>query len=206
MEFYMKNWKLLLLLGGILLLVAAIAVYVARIVSCYPSASIYSQFSPEQAKGFREACQLDSPVLSQFSNFLLLFIPGIILFSIYWLITRPRVKNRRAGQLNGFLLLLMFDSILVMFFGLLNYPAPGVVNGPAAWAAEAIAALGFLCYLAALALWNWKRWGLLLFQGASILLAVFTLIGGKSLILAVVIIAGVIGLPLVLRPMRNKLD
>lgn len=202
----MKNWKIVLLLGGIFLLVAAVAVYAARIVSCYPSENIYSQFSAEQAQGFREACQLDSSIIIQFSNFLLLFIPGIILFSIYWLITRPRVKNRRAGQLNVFLLLLMFDSLLVMFFGLLNYPIPGVANGPAAWAAEAIAALGFLCYLAALALWHWKRWGLLLFQGASIVLAVFTLIGGKSLILAVVIIAGVIGLPLVLRPLRNKLD
>jgi hypothetical protein len=202
----MKNWKILLLLSGILLLVAAVGVYAARIVSCYPSASIYSQFSAEQAQGFRGACQLDSSVIIQFSNFLFLFIPGLILFSIYWLITRPRVKKRRAGQLNGLLLLLMFDSLLVMFFGLLNYPIPGAANGPAAWAVEAIAALGFLCYLAALALWHWKRWGLLLFQGASIVLAVFTLIGGKSLILAVVIIAGVIGLPLVLRPLRNKLE
>jgi hypothetical protein len=100
----------------------------------------------------------------------------------------------------------MFDSLLVMFFGLLNYPAPGIANGPAAWAVEVIAALGFLCYLAALALWHWKRWGLVLFQGASIALAVFILLGGRSLILAAVIVAGVIGLSLVLRPLRNKLN
>ena len=136
----------------------------------------------------------------------LLFIPGIILFSTYWLITRPRIKNRRIGQLSGFLLFLMFDSLLVIFFGLLNYPPPGASNGPAGWAVEAIAALGFLCYLAAMALWHWKRWGLLLFQGASIALAVFVLLGGKSLVLAAVIVAGVIGLSLVLRPMRDKLN
>jgi hypothetical protein len=136
----------------------------------------------------------------------MLFIPGIILFSSYWLITRPVVKNRHAGQLSGFLLFLMFDSLLVMFFGLLNYPAPGIANGPSAWAVEAIAMLGFLCYLAALALWHWKRWGLLLFQGASIALAVFILLGGRSLILAAVIVAGVIGLSLLLRPLRNKLN
>ncbi len=106
--------------------------------------------------------------------------------------TRPKVKNRRAGQLSVFLLLLMFDSLLVMLFGLLGYPAPGVANAPAAWAVEVIAALGFLCYLAALALWHWKRWGLLLFQGASIALAVFILLGGRSPILAAVIVAGVI--------------
>ncbi len=120
----MKNWKLLLLYGGLLLLVAAMAVYVARIVSCYPSVAIYSQFSPDQAKGFREACQLNSSIVTQFGTFLILFIPGVILFSTYWLITRPRVKNRRIGQLSGFLLFLMFDSLLVMFFGLLELSAP----------------------------------------------------------------------------------
>jgi hypothetical protein len=202
----MKNWKVVLLVAGILFLIAAIAVYAARIVSCYPSGDIYSQFSPEQAQGFREACQLDSPIIIQFGTFLLLFVPGIILFSTYWLITRPRIKNRRVGQLSGFLLFLMLDSLMVMFFGLLNYPAPGMVNGPAAWAVEAIAALGFLCYLAALALWHWKRWGLLVFQGASIALAAFILLGGSSLVLAAVIVAGVIGLSLLVRPLRDKLN
>jgi hypothetical protein len=201
----MKNWKLVILILGIVLIIAAFAVYVARIESCYPPGNVYSQFSPEQAKGFREACQLDNPIIIQFGNFLFLFIPGLILFSAYWLMTRPRVKNRRAGQLSGFLLLLMVDSLLVMFFGLLNYPAPGVANGPAAWAVEVIATLGFLCYVAALALWHWKRWGLPLFQGASITLAIFILLGGSSLVLAAVIIAGVIGLSLLLRPIQEKL-
>ncbi len=202
----MKNWKLVLLVAGIILIFVAILVYVEQIISCFPPANIYSQFSQEHLQGFREACRLDSSIFIQFSTFLILFIPGIILFSIYWLISRPQINNRRAGQMSGFLLLLLFDSLLVMFFGLLNYPAPGTISGPSAWAVEVIAALGFLCYLAALALWHWKRWGLVLFQGASIVLAVFILVGGHSLILAAVIVAGVIGLSLVLRPVRDKLN
>jgi hypothetical protein len=202
----MKNWKLILLVAGILLLIAAFAVYAARIASCYPPANILAQYSPEYVKGFRESCQLDSPLTTQFRDFLALFIPGIILFSAYWLMTRPRIKNRRVGQLSVFLLLVMFDNLLVMLFGLLGYPAPGIANAPTAWVVEVIAALGFLCYLAALALWHWKRWGLALFQGASIALAVFILLGGRLLILAAVIVAGVIGLSLLLRPLRNKLE
>ena len=97
----MKNWKPILLVAGILLLIAAFAVYAARIASCYPPANILAQFSPEYVKGFRESCKLDSPLTTQFSDFLSLFIPGIILFSAYWLLTRPRVKNRRAGQLSA---------------------------------------------------------------------------------------------------------
>jgi hypothetical protein len=201
----MKNWKPILLVAGILLLIAAFAVYAARIASCYPPANIMGQFSPEYVKGFRESCKLDSPLTAQFSGFLELFIPGIILFSTYWLLTRPRVKNRRAGQLSAFLLLLMFDSLMVMLYGLLGYPAPGIANPPAAWAVEAIAVLGFLCYLAALALWHWKRWGVLLFQGASIALAAFILLGGGSLVLAAVIVSGVIILSLLLRPVRSKM-
>jgi len=202
----MKNWKLILLVAGILLLIAAFAVYAARIASCYPPANVWAQFAPEYVKGFRESCHLDSPLITQFIDFLTLFISGITLFSAYWLMTRPRIKNRRVGQLSVFLLLVMFDSLLVMLFGLLGYPAPGIANAPKAWVVEVIAALGFLCYLAALALWYWKRWGLALFQGASIALAVFILLGDRSLILAAVIVAGVIGLSLLLRPFRNKLE
>jgi hypothetical protein len=202
----MKNWKLVLLIAGILLLVVAFAVYAGRIASCYPSLSTYNQFNSDQVKGFREACQLDSPVTTQFRDFLWLFIPGIIIFSAYWVLTGPRIKNRRAGQLNVFLVLLMFDSLLVTLYGMLGYPAPGAANAPAPWAVEVIAGLGLLCFMAALVLWHWKRWGLILFQGASVALAAFILLGGGSLILAGVIVAGVIGLSLLMRPLRNKLD
>jgi hypothetical protein len=109
-------------------------------------------------------------------------------------------------MLSVFLLLLMFDSLLVMVYGLLGYPAPGVANAPAAWAVEAIASLGFLCYLGALAIWQWKRWGLMLFQGASFALAIFILLGGGSIFLAVVIVGGVIILSLLLRPVRAKME
>jgi hypothetical protein len=47
---------------------------------------------------------------------------------------------------------------------------------------------------------------LLVFQGASIALAAFILLGGSSLVLAAVIVAGVIGLSLLLRPLRDKLN
>jgi hypothetical protein len=201
----MKNWKTILLIGGILLLVASFAAYTYRISGCYPPASIWVQFTPEQISGMKQTCEFDSPVFVQFKYFLLLFVPGMVLFSAYWLITRPTVKIRRIGMLNTFIILIMFDSLLVMFYGLLGYPFPGNARAPAAWVVEVIAFLGFLCYLSTLALWHWKRWGLMLFQGASVALAVFLLLGGQSLILAAVIIAGVLGLSLLLRPVRNKM-
>jgi hypothetical protein len=201
----MKNWKIILLIVGILLLIASFAVYASRVSICNPPSDIWAQFTQEQISSMTETCHLKSPIQVQFASFLWLFIPGIILFSAYWLSSRPKVKNRRAVQLEAFLIVIMADSLLVMVYGLLGYPSPINTNRPAAWAVEAIAALGFLSYISTLALWHWKRWGLVLFQFASIALAVFILLGGGSLILSGVIIAGVVGLALLLRPVRSRL-
>ena len=201
----MKTWKSILQLAGILLLVASIVAYVARISSCYPPANIWAQYTPEYISGMRQTCKFDFPILEQFTLFMVLFVPGIILFSAFWLFTRPAVRSRRGGLLGALIIFLMFDSILVMVFGLLGYPAPGSADATNAWVAEVIAALGFICYLSTLALWHWKRWGILLFQGASVALAVFLLLGGKSILLAGVIVAGVLGLSLLIRPVRHKM-
>ena len=201
----MKNWKLILLVAGILLLVASFAVYAARISSCYPSAKLWSEFTMEYQSGWMQSCSFESSVLVQFALFLILFVPGILLFTVYWLIARPAVKNRRRGMLSAFIILIMFDSLLIMLYGLLGYPTPGNTSSPAGWVVETIAVLGFLCYLSTLAIWHWKRWGVSLFEGASVALAVFILLGGKSPLLAGVIIVGVVGLSILLRRVRNKM-
>jgi len=201
----MKNWKLILLVAGILLLVASFAVYAARISSCYPSAKLWSEFTMEYQSGWMQSCSFESSVLVQFALFLILFVPGILLFTFYWLIARPAVKNRRGGMLGAFIILIMFDSLLIMLYGLLGYPMPGNTSSTAGWVVETIAVLGFLCYLSTLAIWHWKRWGVSLFEGASVALAVFILLSGKSLLLAGVIIVGVVGLSILLRRVRNKM-
>jgi hypothetical protein len=201
----MKNWKTILLVAGILLLVAAFTVYAARISSCYPSAKVWSEFTMEYQSGWMQSCSFESSALVQFALFLILFVPGILLFTVYWLIARPAVKNRRRGMLGAFIILIMFDSLLIMLYGLLGYPTPGNTSSPAGWVVETIAVLGFLCYLSTLAIWHWKRWGVSLFEGASVALAVFILLGGKSLLLAGVIIVGGVGFSILLRRVRNKM-
>ena len=127
----------------------------------------------------------------------------MLLFSAYWLMNRPAAA--RDLMLNTFLLFLMFDSLLVIVYGLLAYPAPFVENPPPAWSVLMLAALGALSYGALLAVWRWKRWGVFLFQGAFFTLAMFIFVGGGSIVLAATIVAGAIALSLMLRPVRNKL-
>jgi len=172
----LKSWKSIILIAGVLLLLA--------------SAVVYIFFS----KAF------------QFSGFLALFVPGIILFTAYFLSSAPRVKARRKGPLQAFLLLMILDSLLVAVYGLYTYANPAGVQAPASWAVLVVAVLGFLTYISTLALWHWKRWGLALFQGAAIALAVFILLGGGSLVLAGVIVAGVVILSLLLRSMRKQMN
>jgi hypothetical protein len=201
----MKSWKTIILIAGILLLLASAAVYAARIADCHPA--VYPSTAPEEIMRFRSECNLDAALTVQFGGFLALFLPGILLVTAYFLSNRPKVQGvRRKGSLAAFLLLVMFDSLLITLYGLLGYPAPGSGSAPAAWVALTVAGLGFLMYISTLALWRRKRWGLALFQGASIALAVFILLGGGSLILAGVIVAGVLILSLLFRSARRQME
>jgi hypothetical protein len=74
------------LTSGSLLLIVAFIVYAGRIVSCYPLMDVFIHYNPEQMRRIREACQMDSRLISQLCDFLVLYTPGIILFSVYWLL------------------------------------------------------------------------------------------------------------------------
>ena len=201
----MKSRNVILLITGILLLLVSAVVYAARISRCYPA--VYPSNAPQEIVRFQKECNLDAALMVQFGGFLALFVPGVILVSAYFLLKKVKVKGvQRGGPLGAFLLLTMFDSILITLYGLLGYPAPGTESAAAGWVALVVAVLGFLTYISTLALWHWKRWGLALFQGAAIALAVFILLGGGSLVLAGVIVAGVVVLSLLLRSMRKQMN
>jgi hypothetical protein len=140
---------------------------------------------------------------TRFGAFLALFIPGILLVTVHLLSTGSRGKVRRKAPLQAFLLLMMLDSLFIIIYALFTYTHPGTASG--GWSSLVVAGLGFLTYISTLALWHWKRWGLALFQGASIALAAFIMLGGGSLIMAGFIILGVIVLSLLLRSVRKQM-
>lgn len=140
---------------------------------------------------------------ARFDWFLALFVPGILLVTFHFLSRGTRVKVRRAVPLQAFLLLVLLDSLFISVYGLYSYTHP--TSKPAGWAVLVVAGLGFLAYISTLAIWRWKRWGLVLFQGASIALATFVLLGGGSPVLAGFIVLGVIVLSLLLRSVRKQM-
>lgn len=202
----MKNWRTILWVAGMVLLVASLLVYFAQVASCYPSEAVWHQFTAFQQAAFQKTCKLNYPTFVQFAWFLGLFLAGAILFTSYWLVRRPLPDHRRSTSLSVFLMLLMLASLVAALSGLLAYPLPTSHSPPSPWAVELVGVFGFLAYLGALAAWRWKRWGVLLFYAAAILTAGLTLLTGVSRLGAGLLILGVIILPLLLRPFRNRLN
>ena len=201
----MKNWKMFLWLLGGLFMLAALVLYIGQVTSCYPSAAIWKKFTTDQMTAFVEACRLTASPASRFADFLSLSVPGVVLFTAYWLALPPRVKAQRSVVLAVCLILMMLVCLFVTLTGMLAYPVPGNPTPSSAWVGEAIAGLGFLGYLGLLALWRWKRWGGVLFQGAALALAAFLLLAGGSRLLSGILVLGVMIVTLLVRPVRHKL-
>jgi len=202
----MKNWRTILWVAGMLLIVASLFVYLYQVASCYPSAVTWHQFTTFQQAAFRKTCKLNYPTFIQFIWFLGLFFPGVVLFTTYWLVRRPVPDHRRSSFLGVFLVIMMAASLFNAAYGLLAYPSPTSSSPPSPWLVVLIGVLGFLAYLGALAAWRWKRWGVVLFYAAGILTAGLVLLSGGSVWVAGLLIVGMIILPQLLRPVRKRLN
>ena len=118
----------------------------------------------------------------------------------YWLFLPPKAQVQRDGPLASFLLLTIFDSLLLAVLALLSYPETG--NGTAK-PAMMLAGFGLASYVSLLGIWQWKRWGLLLFQAVAVFLTVYTGASGLTMLPAAVAIFSVFYLTLILRPLRK---
>jgi hypothetical protein len=197
----MKKWVNLLLIIGIILLIASFAIYIIRIGICY-SATLPEMSTSEMAQ-FRQDCSLDSARVVQFSGFLVLFFPGILMVTAYWLVRPPHSQAQRGGPLTSFLLLTMFDSMLLAVLALLSYPEAGNGSGRAALL---MAGFGLTGFTSLLGIWQWKRWGLLVLQGVAVLMTIYTGASGLPLLPAGIAIFSAIYLTMVLRPLRTLMD
>jgi len=198
----MKKWLIPLLMIGIIFLFASLFVYAVWIGSCYPA--VLPKMSSEEMQQFRQDCNLDTSRVEAFSGFLVLFIPGIFFVTTYWLVRPSKIYIQRSGPLASFLLLTLFDSLLLVVLALLSYPETGTAGS--AQVVLTLTALGFASYISILGIWQWKRWGLLLFQGVSVFLTVYSGINGLSFIIACIAIFSAIYLTLILRPLRVRMD
>ncbi|MCX6037215.1 MAG: hypothetical protein NTW99_04890, partial [Chloroflexi bacterium] len=190
----MKKWFILLLIIGIALLLASFFIYASWIGYCYPAT--LPERSPEQVLQFQQDCGQDANQVRPSSGFLALFIAGVLLVTTYWLVRPPKANIPRKGPLASFLMLTLFECLLLVLLALLSYPD---INAASGKVALVMAGFGFISYIAILGIWQWKRWGLLLFQAVTVLLTIYTGLNGISYLLAVVAIFSAIFLTLILR-------
>jgi len=201
----MKNWKRLLLIFGGLLFVAGLVIYIGQVTSCYPSAAAWNQLSADEKTAFAQECRLKASPASRFADFLTLSVPGLVLFSAYWLSLPPRPKTRRGPALAAALIMMMLVCLFIFLVGMLAYPVPGSPGPGQAWVGEVMAVLAVLGYLGLLGLWRMRRWGGMAFQGAAVALAAFLLLGGGSRLLAGILVLGVVIVAVLLRSARHSL-
>jgi len=197
----MKKWSIIFLIVGIALLLASFLVYAVWIEECYPAA--IPERSAEEALQFQQDCGTKASWAGQFSGFLVLFIPGALFVTTYWLVRPPKAHIQRSGPLASFLLLTLFDSLLLVVVALLSYPEIGAGSGKVVLV---LAGFGFASYISLLGIWQWKRWGLLFFQAVTVLLTGYTGLNGLSLFPVAVAIFSAIYLTLILRPLRVRMD
>lgn len=197
----MKKWMILVSIGGTILILASAVIYFIRIGVCFPAS--LPPMSTSEAIQFRQSCSLDSPRVVQFSGFLVLFLPGILLTTAYWLVRPAHAQIHRDGPLTSFLLFTLFDTVLLAVLALLSYPSTGSGSGKAALF---MAAFGLAGYISLLGIWQWRRWGLLVFQAVTVLLIVYSGMTGLNMFPASIGIFSAIYLTLVLRPLRSRME
>lgn len=197
----MKKWFILLLIIGIALILASFFIYASWIGYCYPAT--LPERSPEQVLQFQQDCGQDANQVRPSSGFLAFFIPGALLVTTYWLVQPPKANIPRSGHLASFLVLTLFESLLLLLLALLSYPD---INAASGKVALVMAGFGCISYIAILGIWQWKRWGLLVFQGATVLFTIYTGLNSLSFLPAVVAIFTAIYLTIILRPLRVHMD
>ncbi len=202
----MKNWRTVVLVSGLLLLLSSVVLYVGLVTSCYPGRAAWSQFSEIEKTAFQRTCRLLAGPTSRFDDFLILFIPGAVLFTLAILRSAVMGKARRSPWLAIFLVLALLEGLFITLAGMLSYPLPWLESAAPVWFVEVVAGLGFLIYIAALGLWHRQRWGLVLFLPAALILAALILLDGLSFIPAAILVLEAILLVFLLRPVWKKME
>ena len=197
----MKKWMILLPILGITLLLVAFFIYTVRVGNCYAMST--SGMSQQAISQLRQDCNLDSPKVVQFSGFLVLFIPAILMITVYGLLRPSRAEIQRSGPLAVFLILTLFEILFFLTLVLLSYPEPNNGSPSIIWV---FTLFGVATYIGILGIWQWKRWGLWVVQGVAALITIYSGAGGITLIPAIVSIFNAFYLTMILRPLRNRMD
>jgi hypothetical protein len=197
-----KKWRVFLLVLSLCLMIAGIASYVQRVVTYNMDLHRVSQM--ELAKLFREL-NLDRPLVVQYIGFLGLFLPGLLVFTWYWLTLPAQIEVKRGCWLSGFLLAMITANPLFSVYYLLLYPPPLTRIYIHVWVLLALSILGFVNYVCALALWQWKKVGLYGFGISTLLIAAINVTNGLPLWATIFGFAGIVILVFLLRPFWRQM-
>lgn len=203
----MQRRSIILAVGATLVLLSGV-VYVVMAVQQIGANDLSLSF--EEMEQRRMALGMDRPLFEQFMPFIVPFLLGAGLISLFFMTrmkgTLEEEESRLGRMLSLYLILLLTIHLLLVVIYLVG--APQLISafpGMPAWAIYAAITTGLVNGVGILAVWNWRRWGLYLLIMAAVGMLVVNLNAEMPLFFAWGGLVAVILLVVLLRPVWGKM-
>lgn len=172
------NWRKILLLVSILLLVASFVAYGLRAAQMTVLARDWPSYSDALKRQAIALFDLDRPLAVQYWAFLLLFLPGVLLGIAYGLYGLPPGPVQHSPMTKILLILALVTNVITVLSNLLLAPSPVLEDRMPWWFLASMAVFGLTGCVFSLAIWNGRKWGLYGLALSMGLAAIFNLLGG----------------------------
>lgn len=199
----MKKWlRNLILYSGIILLVGSFILYGLQV---YRSAPPIGS-TPQQITQFAEQYGSDTAFARQYSGFLVLFLLGLTLLSIYGMIGVRDPLNPVYFVPKLVIVLIILASVVTTLNSLAVASKAVIVSPPAFWMFLAVAALGLANFFFVLAVWNGKRWGMWAYGISASLMFILKFAGSIPIMPSIMELSAVVVMIYLIRPLWVEMD
>ena len=199
----MKKWlRNLILYSGIILLVGSFVLYGVQV---YRSAPPIGS-TPQQITRFAEQYGNDAAFARQYSGFLVLFLLGLTLLSIYGMIGIQDPLNPVYFVPKIVIVLIILASVVTTLNSLAVASKAVIVSPPAFWMFLAVAALGLANFFFVLAVWNGKRWGMWAYGTSASLMFILKFAGSIPIMPSIMELSAVVVMIYLVRPLWVEMD
>jgi hypothetical protein len=171
------NWSKILLLVALLLLVASLAVYVARAVQMIALERDWPSYNDQMQQEAVDRFGLDRPLASQHGAFMLLFISALLVGAAYGMYGRPEPAVHHSPLVKIILILSLVTNAITALRVLLLAPTPLLWVAPW-WFIVGLALFGLMGFVFSLAVWKGRKWGMYGLVVSMGLAALFEFLGG----------------------------
>jgi hypothetical protein len=199
----MKKWlRNLILYTGLILLIGSIILYGLQVYRNAPPLGS----TPQQIDQFAESYGNDTAFANQYSLFLFLFFPGLVLLWIYGAIG-VQAEDNPVWFLPKIIIILIILASIVTTLNSLAVASKAIIVSPAAfWMFLAVAALGLANFAFVMVIWNGFKWGMWAYGTSAFLMFVLKFAGSVPIVPSIIELSAVVVMIYLLRPIWAEME